>query len=337
MAKTVLFYSSVSNKDLFKTQKFYQTDIAILKKMGYNVLLSNKIHDALKFYRYDFVFAYFYRKSFFVALIARLYNKNTYFTGGIDDLDKDYASRKRYLIQSIFFKLCYALSKSCIIVSQSDLHNIKRLYKRDTILSKLKYSEHTIDTEKYCYNGDKELIFTTIAWMGDPENVRRKGVDIAIKLFACIHRDPDFKNAKFYIIGRHGEGTQIVKYLIDQYNLWDSVQLTGEISEEEKIRYLQRSKYYFQLSLYEGFGVAALEALCANNIVIHSGKGGLSNNIFKSGILFNIDSDFDSEYTKLIQSIKSFKQHNLTVTSKCICDKYSNNRRENDFISMIKE
>ena len=58
------------------------------------------------------------------------------------------------------------------------------------------------------------------------------------------------------------------------------MELKGEVSEEDKINLLKRSKYYFQLSLYEGFGLAALEALCADNILIHSGKGGLANSIY---------------------------------------------------------
>lgn len=56
----------------------------------------------------------------------------------------------------------------------------------------------------------------------------------------------------------------MVRSIIDKYNLKGSVELKGEVSEEDKINLLKQSKYYFQLSLYEGFGLAALEALCAN-------------------------------------------------------------------------
>lgn len=61
-----------------------------------------------------------------------------------------------------------------------------------------------------------------------------------------------------------------IQSIINKYGLNDSIELIGEVSEEEKIAFLKRSKYYFQLSLYEGFGLAALEALCASNILIHS-------------------------------------------------------------------
>ena len=39
MKKRILFYSSVGSLELFKTQKFYQIDIALLGDLGYDVWL----------------------------------------------------------------------------------------------------------------------------------------------------------------------------------------------------------------------------------------------------------------------------------------------------------
>lgn len=108
--------------------------------------------------------------------------------------------------------------------------------------------------------------------MGDEGNVVRKGVDKALQIFAELKKIPEFVDYRFVIIGRKGEGEVLVRSIIDKYNLKGSVELKGEVSEEDKINLLKQSKYYFQLSLYEGFGLAALEALCANNIIIHSGR-----------------------------------------------------------------
>ena len=106
-------------------------------------------------------------------------------------------------------------------------------------------------------------------------------MDKALQIFAELKKIPEFVDYRFVIIGRKGEGEVLVRSIIDKYNLKGSVELKGEVSEEDKINLLKQSKYYFQLSLYEGFGLAALEALCANNIIIHSGKGGLANPIYK--------------------------------------------------------
>lgn len=96
MKKRILFYSSVGSLELFKTQKFYQIDIALLGDLGYDVSLSNRILDSLLFWKYDILFSYFYRYSFFAALFAKCLGKKTYFTGGIDSLDADYVSTRIY-------------------------------------------------------------------------------------------------------------------------------------------------------------------------------------------------------------------------------------------------
>lgn len=207
MKKRILFYSSVGSLELFKTQKFYQIDIALLGDLGYDVSLSNRILDSLLFWKYDILFSYFYRYSFFAALLAKCFGKKTYFTGGIDSLDSDYASAFNYKIQALFFKLCYWVADSCIIVSQSDLKNI---FKVSSLKKKLSYSEHTINTKLFIADVPKEKIFTSIVWMGDEGNVIRKGVDKALRIFAGLKKIPEFVDYRFVIIGRKGEGEVLV-------------------------------------------------------------------------------------------------------------------------------
>lgn len=337
MKKKILFYSSVEDKQLFQVQTFYQIDIRLLKELGYTIQLSNKIFDTLYFWKYDFVFAYFYRKSFFVALIASLFAKNTYFTGGIDDLDKNYASDKRYRIQKILIRLCYWVSKSCIIVSKSDLENVKNVI-RDHSYKKISYSEHSINIDKFAKGFiTKEHIFTTIVWMGEEENIRRKGVDTALKIFSYLKQSSTYADYKFVIIGEIGRGTSYIQTLIEKYNISDSVIITGKLPEQDKITYLKKSKYYFQLSHYEGFGMAALEALSAKNIVIHSKKGGLANSVFENGIYFNIDNDFKEELKTLFESLKAFNDQKLDSIYNEIKDYYDHQRRKQDLKNIICE
>lgn len=331
MKKRILFYSSVKSLELFKTQKFYQIDISLLEDLGYNILLSNRILDSLLFWKYDILFSYFYRYSFFAALLAKCFGKRTYFTGGIDSLDAGYASKRSYRIQVLFFKLCYWVSNSCIVVSQSDLKNITKFH---SSRKRLSYSEHAINTKLFISDIQKEKLFTTVVWMGDEGNVKRKGVDRALRIFAELKKTSAFADYRFIIIGRKGEGTAFVQSIIDKYNLNDSIELTGEVSEDEKITFLRYSKYYFQLSLYEGFGLAALEALCANNILIHSGKGGLANPIYKNQLLFDIDNDFDNELSELINKLIGFVP---TFSEKGVMRYYDVQRRKEDFKAIITD
>ena len=332
--KRVLFYSSVRDKELFYIQRFYQVDISILDGLGYEVILSNQIGDAWKFWKYDFVLAYFYRYAFFPALIARLFGKNTYFTGGIDALDKNLVSERDYSIQKWFFKLCYWVSKSCIIVSKTDDVNVREIVKGE----KLSYSEHTIETKPFkCGLSQKENLFVTIGWQATVANVKRKGMDTSIRLFAELNKLPEYKEAKLFILGKAGDGTKYLEDIVKELGMEGRVVFTGSVSEEQKVDFLKRSKHYLQLSIFEGFGVAALEALCAKCIVIHSGKGGLSNPIYNNGILLDIDKAIDSMSEELKAKLASFDAEKLENGCREVCARYDNERRKDDFKRIITE
>ena len=180
-------------------------------------------------------------------------------------------------------------------------------------------------------------MFTTIVWMGNKDNVKRKGVDTALKVFSLLQKNKLYADYRFLIIGKKGEGTSYVESLIEEYGLQRVVMLTDEISEETKINILLRSKYYFQLSIYEGFGLAALEALATNNIVIHSGKGGLANPIFSSGIIFNIGNDLETEMESLLKKMSIYNNEQLEEVSRFIIKQYDNSRRREDFFRIIDE
>ena len=283
--RIVLFYSSVASKRQFSTQRFYRTDICILRDLGYAVTLSNSWLDFLAFWRYDIAFIYFYRFGFMPALLSRLVGKLVFFTGGIDYLDRSYAGFKSYLIQVVFFNLCGIFSHKNIIVSDSDFVNCSRitfLFSR----SKNIISKHCIDVENFaCPDvSARSKSMVTIVWMARIENVVRKGVLESVELFKRIYeRDSEFR---FFIIGPVGDGTPAVLDKIQQLGLEGAVIVTGEMSEEEKISSLKVATCYAQLSKYEGFGIAAIEALAAGNIIIHSNQGGLWEAVGQHGIVW---------------------------------------------------
>ncbi len=335
MKKKILFYSSVKTKELFKIQRFYQIDIELLQELGYEVILSNSISDALLFWKYDLVYAYFYKWSLFVALIAKVFFKKIYFTGGIDSLDQNYSTHKHYLIQKTMLQLCRFVGTSCIIVSESDKLNIELISKKKAY-NKLSYSEHTIDVNSFCQqNIDKKNLFTTIAWMENEANVDRKGLDVAVAVFRFLKTKPEFSNYHFNIIGTEGKGSKLLQKLIEDLDISDSVHFTGVITEETKIQMLKESKYYFQLSKYEGFGVAAIEALASRNIVIHSAMGGLKYSIRNYGITFDISNSLVPECEKLYSNLLSFDNQKIDIACHEVSKRFSNERRKEDLKKIL--
>lgn len=337
MKNRILFYSSVSNTELFETQKFYKTDIGLLKDLDFEVSATNKIFDFLFFWNYDLAFIYFFRYGFFVSLIARLLGKPAYFTGGIDNLDESYATAKRYKIQKVFFRLCYWCSTKCILVSTSDLANVKKIY-NGVLPKKISLSFHSIEVENFlCSNPQsKGNDFSTIVWMGGIENVKRKGVDLSMRLFNELNTNyTEYKQSKFIIIGKKGDGTNFLVELCKELNIIDKVIFTDEVDETTKMNLLKSSRYYMQLSKYEGFGIAATEALAAQNIVINSGKGGLVDSVGIHGIHVDINDDLIKQIDYIHKQIQNIDSDFLKAGEQYVKDNFSYNLRKNDFKRII--
>lgn len=283
MRESILFYSSVASKKQFVAQEYYRTDIRILRQLGFNVQLSKHWYDCLAFWRYNVAFVYFYRFGLIPALIARLSGRRVFFTGGIDYLDRASSTFGQYVVQAIFYNLCGVLASRNIIVSDADLRNAER--------ARLLFPAHRQVVCKHAisdlhFNGGKEMrkekLVVTIAWMGRTENVVRKGVLEALDFFRLmVRRDPEWR---MLVVGPTGDGSKLVEARIRELELSGRVTLTGRVSEAEKVALLQRALVYLQLSRYEGFGIAAIEALACKCLVVHSGAGGLAEGVGEYGI-----------------------------------------------------
>jgi glycosyltransferase involved in cell wall biosynthesis len=169
--------------------------------------------------------------------------------------------------------------------------------------------------------------------MESKENVIRKGVDNALFLFKKITEKESFSNSRFYIIGKTGAGTEYLKELCVDLNILDKVIFTGIIDESEKINYLKISKYYFQLSIFEGFGIAALEALAAKNIVIHSARGGLKDTIKNFGVIVDLEKPLKTQFDYLYSQLSSFNNDILISAYEDINKCYSISTRKKYFIN----
>lgn len=290
--KSVLFYSSVRTQRMFSIQSYYRNDIEIFRNIGYDVHLSKSCWDFLFFWRYSTAFIYFYRYGFFAALLSKLFFKKVYFTGGIDYLDAGFATKRQRMIQAVFFKLCNALSDRSFLVSSADAKNVSRLY-GGCLPSNCELCFHVLDFERFVYTPDivkQPNQFLLVAWMQNIDNVFRKGIDKAVKVFATVHkRHPE---SRFILAGPKGEGSEYILKMVDELGLRDSVTYLGAIPESQKIELMKESRFYFMLSAYEGFGIAAIEALAAGCCLIHSGRGGLADAAGSHGVKVDI-SDID--------------------------------------------
>ena len=336
----VLFFSSVSNPDLFRITGFYVLDIKALINAGFEVEVTNKFTSFLKFWKYDIAFLYFYKKSILPGIISRIFHKFIIYTGGIDELsitnNYSFISKLKF---NILFILNYLISNSCNIVSKEDLNNVSNLLNKYKIkIDKLKYFPHCIDNiNKFMLSEtSKENIITTICWMGTEDNVRRKGVDKTLYIFKEIFNlNPEFK---LYIVGTYGKGKPYLDHIIKKLNLTKNVIFTGPINENDKYILLNKSKFYFQTSKYEGFGIAVIEGMFFKNFIVHSGKGGLKDTIRDGGLIVTNEQS-DKQIAKEVMNINDNLNNYFTTLNKnkdFVNQNFSLNTRSKNFKLTIK-
>jgi glycosyltransferase involved in cell wall biosynthesis len=282
----VLFYSSVRDPILFLRTGFYRGDVCALKGLGKTVVTTNRGRDALRFWRYDIFFAYFWKKALVPALVARCLGKRVIFTGGADELDHSCnPSTLSRLLHEAAFYLCHLVCHAALVQSQSDLRNMRRTVGPSAKLhySPLPLAEFHIERSKR----ERKPRLVSIAWMSSEANAIRKGLDRAIRVLAEVRkRQPEFE---MHILGTDGPGTTLLKRLARELGQDDAVKFLGAVSEEDKVRELLEAQFYIQLSRYEGFGLAVLEAMACGCVVVHSNRGGLMDTAGEAGVILSLE------------------------------------------------
>lgn len=317
---TILLYSPVKEKHMLE-QGFYRAEIdGLLKDPRIKcVKTTNNLLDVMKGH-HDAVITYFYSYSAFAAAISFARRKPVIATGGGEQVFRSMAPNGFvYIVRLALFFFTLLFAKRIFATSSSDLVQMKRIapFRSSAIV----LSFHGTPLADHI-NFDaitkfrRDFTFVTICGMDTYENVKRKGLFKAIQIIAKL-RDLGY-SAELTIIGRKTCADIVLKEA-RRLNCESSIMLTGYISEEDKFSILRGSKYYLQLSDYEGFGIGALEALASGCIVMHSGKGGLRDSISNFGIVVSdadlnefdfstIDIDLSIRLDELVDHLKLFSE-----------------------------
>jgi glycosyltransferase involved in cell wall biosynthesis len=272
---------------LFQRVGFYATDIQILRDCGHQVTATNSLWELLRRGRYDCAFLYFYTWSAFAAVIARLLGKRVIATGGADELEVSYnRERRKIWIHRFLFRVLHAFSNCVLAVSSADQQNMQELVGRRKLLR----VPHAVDTSLFLPGSSRDMnAMLTIGWMANDGNVRRKGMDTSLRVLAALRKlNPD---AYLIIAGTEGAGTHFLRKLADELGVVDSVIFRFAVDESEKLKLMQSCGFYMQLSEFEGFGLAALEALSCGACVVHTGRGGLTDFMHDHGIEVTLPID----------------------------------------------
>lgn len=131
---------------------------------------------------------------------------------------------------------------------------------------------------------------------------REKGVDTLLTAFSRLPQR--LRDTLNLVIAGRGPEEHNLKRITYNLGLAHQVIFTGRVEEELKLGLLKGAEISVFPSLYEPFGIVALEAMAANSPVIASRTGGYTETIEhgRTGLLFNPGDSHDLNH-KLMQLI----------------------------------
>lgn len=185
--------------------------------------------------------------------------------------------------------------KNLIAVSQTTKKELVQQLGVDE--SRIKIIYHGINHNKY-FRGMK-FDKPTILWLGRMK--KYKNIDHVIKAFYLVKKA--VKDAKLILAGR-GEEEYRIKTLVSKMML-NNVIFTGRVSEDDKVKLLQRSWCIVYTSEVEGWGMGVLEAASCGTPAVTYNSGALSETIIdgKTGFLVRY-GDIHELAKKLIELLE---------------------------------
>ena len=282
----LVLFAAVPDRSMFD-QGFYAAEIDGLRQQP-AVRRVVAINDLDELRRTDAagIISYFYSHSAAVGAIARMKGIPAIATGGGEQLFHDpTTSARTYALRLAAFHACTILLDRILATSTSDFERMRGIARFGR--ERIELSFHGVAAVEraspahFAYERAPSSL-VTIAGLDTELNVRRKGVLEAVDLLARFHAcDPA---ASLTIVGRTTCRDMVAAYAT-RLGIADRVSFAGYVTEDEKLDLLHKSRFYVQLSEYEGFGIGALEALAHGCQVIHTNVGGLRDTIGDYGIV----------------------------------------------------
>jgi len=268
VTKRLAFFSPLRDPSLFDLIEFYRTDIEIFREMGLEVHCVTRLRDVIRT-KPDIVFAWWWHRSFGVAMWARIRRIPIVVTGATDFRLPDLRWWARWARISLT-ALTSRLTSANLAISQFELQDLERVRAPRRRLAYL-----AVDTDFYAPTGKRSAHPTAavVAQM-NVGSMRRKGVLTAIEAVAILKAQGI--DLELHLVGEETpDGRALLDDTIVRLGIADRVVRHGRLSRDEKKDILTFCTFYLQPSTYEGFGLALLEAMAAGAIPITSQAGSL--------------------------------------------------------------
>jgi len=206
----------------------------------------------------------------------------------------------------------YTLTKADLLLPVSNF--TKKEILQQVNPKKIKVIYNAIDTNIFKQKGKKMDYIVSIG-----NNIKLKGLDTFIKV------SRHFPDVKFVVIGTESKELQKIN---------PDVILTGKISHNEVLSWLQKAKVYCQLSYMESFGVAIAEAMACECIPVVTKRGGIPEVVGDTG--FYVTFGNEKEIADAIQKALNSSEKKGAKARERIIKNFSIKKREEELIHLIK-
>jgi glycosyltransferase involved in cell wall biosynthesis len=244
------------------------------------------------------------------VFFSKLFKKVSLLNIGGYDADEILTGEAQGL-KAKFRKFCvkYSVKNATRLLPVSTI--IKEYLVRFVDESRCEVMYNCVDTEKFSGNRiqGKENLIITVGGGGEfVKEAKRKRLDLFIELGNEFNqRYPEY-NAKFFIIG-HEPGNNTYNYLLPLIKSRNVEVKPLTRSVNELLSYYEQASIYMQLSYYESFGIAQIEAMLNGCIPVSNAGGAIPEVVGDAGFIIH---DFDKEkYISIIKEILDNKHEPL--------------------------
>lgn len=255
-------------------------------------------------HRYKVIFIWFADyHSLLPVLFGRIWKKYSVINIGGYDAD-EILTGKPESIKDKFRKFCvvYSIKNSGKLLPVSNV--IKSYLETVVSSSKCETVYCCIDTDKFPPPAEippKENLIITVGGGGEfVKEAKRKRLDFFIELGDEFNKRFPQYDAKFFAIG-HNPDTNTYRYLSGLIQNMNIELKPATKSVDELTEYYKKASIYMQLSFYEAFGIAQVEAMLYGCIPVSNQGGAIAEVIGDTGFTVK---DYDIEqYIKIIKEI----------------------------------
>ena len=259
--KTLLFYPT--EKNFTQLWEYYKNDKDTVEEISSKLYYANNFLSFIfTIFKVEYVYCWWWHKSFLQIIIAKILRKKVICTGAIHmfDYSGETTFFKRNFIYKMFMKISLCIADANIFISNDQKNQIISHLKVNNpyvVYSSLEKDHSEVYSKiKNFKSFNKTTIIVSTLCLSKP-SIARKGLYETLDALEILN-DQSFI---FYIVGKKDDGYKDLIKKIEKLKIKDKVKILTDLPSTDKFKLLESADLYVQPSYCEGLGNAVIEAM----------------------------------------------------------------------------